>query len=79
MNCRGVIRELSNYLDGDLDPQVKAQLELHLEHCEDCRLVVDTTRKTVQVFCDSQPVPLPDDVHNRLHDALMKRLRRAPD
>ena len=76
MNCRGVIRELSNYLDGELDLNARAELERHLEHCDDCRLVVDTTRKTIRIFCNSEPVPLPADVSQRLHAALAERLRR---
>ena len=76
MNCRGVIVELSSYLDGELDARARSDLERHLEHCEDCRLVVDTTRKTIQIFCNSEPVPLPSDVRERLHVALEKRLGR---
>jgi anti-sigma factor RsiW len=78
LNCRGVIRELSNYLDGDLHPQVKAEIERHLEHCEDCKLVVDTTRKTVQVYCDSELAPLSSEASDRLHQALAKRLHKRP-
>ena len=77
MNCKGLIRELSNYIDGELDPTVKAEIERHLEHCDDCRVVVDTTRKTVQVFCHSEPVPLPTDVRSRLHAALGKKMRQG--
>lgn len=76
MNCKGLIGELSNYIDDELDPTVKAELERHLEYCEDCRLVVDTTRKTVQIFCNSEPVPLPIDVRSRLHTAVEKRMRK---
>ncbi len=76
MNCRGVIRELSCYLNGELDASARADLERHLEHCEDCRLVVDTTQKTIQIFCNAEPVPLPPDVRERLHSALAKRLGR---
>lgn len=76
MNCRGVIRELSNFLDGDLDPAVRAELERHLEHCDDCRMVVDTTRKTVQLFCHSDLVALPEDVRDRLHKALEQKMAR---
>lgn len=78
MNCRGVIRELSDYLDGELDANARNELERHMEHCEDCRLVVDTTKKTIQIFCKSEPVPLPEDVRERLHAALEKRLRQRP-
>ncbi len=58
MTCKGVIREISNYIDGDLDPVVKQELERHLEHCEDCTMIVDQTRKSIKVLCDSRPVSL---------------------
>ena len=74
MNCKGVIREISDYIDGDLDLSVKQELERHLEHCGDCKMVVDQTRLTVDVFCDSKPLELPGDVKSRLHDALRRKL-----
>ncbi len=76
MNCQKVILELTSYLDGMLDSGMRQDLEQHLSRCTDCRLVVDTTRKTIQIFCNSQPVPLPEDVRTRLHNALMERFRR---
>ena len=78
MNCRSVIRELSSYLDGDLDVTVLAELEIHLERCEDCRIIVDTTRKTIEIYCQAEPVPLPEDVRTRLHETLFRRLGRKP-
>ena len=76
MNCKKVVQELTSYLDGVLDSEMRADLELHLSRCTDCRVVVDTTRKTIQIFCNSEPVPLPEDVRKRLHTALMERFRR---
>jgi anti-sigma factor RsiW len=75
LNCKGVIREISNYIDGDLDLAVRQELERHLEHCEDCKMVVDQTKLTVSVFCNSKPVELSGDVKSRLHDALQRKLR----
>jgi predicted anti-sigma-YlaC factor YlaD len=77
VNCRNIIKELTNYLDEALDSTLKASIEKHLEHCEDCRIVVDTTRKTIQIYCNSEPAPLPEDTRTRLHDALVKHMRRA--
>ena len=77
MNCRGIVKELSNYLDEALDSTLKATIEKHLEHCDDCRVVVDTTKKTIQIYCNSEPASLPDDTRMRLHEALVKRLRRV--
>jgi predicted anti-sigma-YlaC factor YlaD len=76
VNCKKVIVEISSYLDGVLDSSTKTELELHLSRCTDCRLVVDTCRKTIQIFCNSEPVPLPEDVRSRLHSALLERFRR---
>lgn len=73
MNCKGVIREISNYLDGEIAPSEKQELEKHLEHCEDCKMVVDQTKLTVNIFCDSEPVELPADVKSRLHEALQRK------
>jgi anti-sigma factor RsiW len=74
LNCKGVILELSNYLDGELEKAVKRELEQHLEHCEECKMVVDQTKQTVNIFCDSEPVELPADVKSRLHDALRRKI-----
>jgi anti-sigma factor RsiW len=78
MNCRGLIVELSLYLDGNLDVATLAELELHLERCRKCRLIVDTTRKTIQIYCNSEPLELPEDVRTRLHEGLWRRLGRRP-
>lgn len=79
MNCQGLIAELTEYLDGALDVSVRADLEQHLMNCQNCRVVVNTTRKTIEIFCNAEPAPLPEDVRERLHDALVKRLgQRGP-
>jgi anti-sigma factor RsiW len=75
LNCKGLIREISNYIDGELELSVKQEIESHLEHCGDCQMVVDQTRLTVDVFCDSKPVELPGDVKTRLHNALHRGLK----
>jgi len=76
VNCRGLIQEISAYLDGELSQELLADIEVHLERCKDCRLIVDTTRKTIEIYYSAQPLPLPTDVRERLHQALVKRLNR---
>jgi len=77
LNCKRVIVEISNYIDGELEVPVRQELEQHLEHCEECKMVVDQTRLTVEIFCDSKPVELPGDVKSRLHDTLRRKLTEA--
>jgi anti-sigma factor RsiW len=76
VNCKGLIVELTEYLDGALEPSVRVELELHLAKCRNCRIVVNTTRQTIEIFCNAEPAPLPEDVRGRLHDALVKRMEQ---
>ena len=75
MNCERVTREVSNYIDGELDASVRVEIELHLQGCEHCTVVVNQVKKTVELFCDEEPVELPGDVRTRLYDALRQKLR----
>lgn len=77
MKCKNIIEEISSYLDGMIDPALRAELEEHLAKCKRCRLVVDTCKKTIQIFCNSDPVPLPDTTKSKLHSALMQHLHQA--
>jgi anti-sigma factor RsiW len=78
VNCKGVIREVSNYIDGELDLTIRQELERHLEHCEDCALILDQTRKSIEILCDSEPIPLSADVQSRLRAALRDKLSKKP-
>jgi anti-sigma factor RsiW len=77
LNCQNVIHELSNFIDGELDVALKQDLEVHLKDCEECRLVVDQTKKTIEIFCDCEAVELPGEVRARLHEALRRKLKEA--
>jgi anti-sigma factor RsiW len=75
VNCREVVRQLSDYLDGQLESALARKLELHLATCRDCRILVNTTRKTIEIYCNAEPLPLPSDVHQRLMQALRAKFR----
>lgn len=77
MRCTDIIKELADYLDEALDANLRASIEEHLCKCKDCRIVVDTTKQTIDIFCNSEPAPLPPTTRERLHEALAKRLRRV--
>lgn len=80
MRCKELIDNLSDYLDGELDSELAQGLARHLEHCEDCRIVVDTTKKTLDICCSTEPVPLPQDVRERLNRLFEEKLGvRLPD
>jgi predicted anti-sigma-YlaC factor YlaD len=77
VNCKTLVIELENYLDEELDPAIRASIEEHLLKCKKCRIIVNTCKKTIEIYCNSEPAPLPEETRMRLHDALAKRLRRT--
>jgi anti-sigma factor RsiW len=77
LNCENVIHELSDFIDGDLNAAMKREIESHLHGCKECQLAIDQTKKTIEIFCDSEPVELPGDVRDRLHAAVRRKLKEA--
>lgn len=70
-NCRHLLKELSEYVDGELGAELCAEIERHLAECENCRIVVDTLRKTVYlVHATAEPEGVPDEVRERLYKSL---------
>jgi len=69
--CSQLISTISEYVDGTLSPQLCADLEKHLCDCENCTIVVDTLRKTLELVqtCTGDDC-LPDDVRKRLFHSL---------
>ena len=74
MNCKQVVQQLSDYLDGELTPALRHELSQHLCECKDCELVVNQTKLTVEIYCDAEMVDLPQQVRTRLHQALRRKL-----
>ncbi len=70
MGCREMLGNLSEYIDGELEAELCAEIEQHLAGCTNCQIVVDTLKRTVTLYHDHGHEPLPDDVKSRLFDAL---------
>ncbi len=73
VNCKDCLKDLSEYLEGCLDDELRRELQAHLNGCHHCKVIFDTTRKTVELYCDGRVFPLPDNVRLRLHSALRRR------
>jgi len=70
-NCEELLFSLSAYIDGDLGPELCQELEKHLEGCEDCRIVLNTTKRTIDLVHSPMAKPdLPEDVRERLFKRL---------
>jgi anti-sigma factor RsiW len=69
-NCRHMLGDLSDYLDGEASEELCAEIEQHMAHCEDCRVVVDTLHKTVVLYRDLPQPALPAGARDRLYRSL---------
>lgn len=69
--CRKLLGSISEYVDGELSEELCSQLEQHLSDCEDCRVVVDTLKKTVYLYhTTAEEENLPNEMRQRLYKAL---------
>lgn len=68
--CREFFEQLSDYIDGELAVSLCTELEQHLANCPNCRIVVDTTRKTVSLYRRYGQAELPPGVSDRLWRAI---------
>lgn len=70
-DCRSLLGSLSDYVDGELGKSLCDEIERHLAECHDCRVVVDTLKKTVYLVHQSaEPPELPQPVRDRLFKSL---------
>ena len=68
--CAALLDQLHDYIDGELEAALCAEIEEHLAGCDDCRVLVDTTQKTITLYHRQTPVELPEGAIARLQQAL---------
>jgi len=74
IDCKHVWDHISAYIDGDVDAGLRAEIDRHLEHCEICSAVMDSTRNVVVLVADDRVFEIPAGYSNRLHRRLDKVL-----
>ena len=77
IECKHVWEHISGYLDGTLDPALLATVQLHLEHCEICSAILDSTRNILILTADDRVFELPLGFSERLHLRLDEEIRSA--
>lgn len=78
MNCDGVVRSVSSYIDGELEGTVRQEFEVHVGECWECKVLVEQTKHTVRVFFDCDLVDFPAEVKMRLREKLRQQIRNRP-
>jgi len=72
LECKHVWEHISEYLDHDLSAELLTAIEKHLENCEICSAILDSTRNVIVLTADDRTYELPVGYSDRLHARLTK-------
>jgi anti-sigma factor RsiW len=76
MKCEEMLAMLNEYVDGGLNPAICEEFEKHMAGCNPCQVVVDNIRKTITLYQNGRPYPLPARFREQLHGVLRARWRQ---
>ena len=74
LNCKHVWRQISDYIEGTVDPELRDAIETHLAHCRHCAAVLDSTRNILVLVADDRTFELPVGFSDRLHAKLSETI-----
>ena len=67
IDCKHVWNYISEYLDGTLPEETRDTVQKHLDHCEICSAILDSTRNVIILTADDRVFALPVGFSERLH------------
>ena len=53
-DCQRYLEEISDYIDGELTPDLCKELEEHMHGCENCTVVVNTLKRTIELYQEEE-------------------------
>jgi len=71
-SCEQVWHEISNYVDGEVDAELRASMDEHFRTCARCASVLAGTRNVVQLYGDERMLEIPAGFSRRLEKRLAK-------
>lgn len=71
LDCYLVRKELVDYMEGDLTPDLRRQIDFHLEGCTHCTAIYDGARNLVQLLGNQKALELPAALSRRLYERLL--------
>jgi predicted anti-sigma-YlaC factor YlaD len=77
IDCKHVWNYISEYLDGTLSEEIQKTVQKHLDHCEICSAILDSTRNVIILTADDRVFELPVGFSERLHARLTREIRAA--
>jgi hypothetical protein len=75
ITCEEFFAEFGAYLENQVSPEVRQELELHLSQCRACHVLYDSSCKTVKIVTESSSFDLPQSVSDPIIERIMAKLR----
>lgn len=76
VTCEQVWLEISNYLDGEVAPDLRAAMDEHLRGCQKCSAVLEGTRNVIGLYGEESMFEPPQGFSQRLHRRLEENMPR---
>ncbi|MDW8325947.1 MAG: zf-HC2 domain-containing protein [Anaerolineales bacterium] len=76
MTCAELIQYLSDYIDQDLNEELTREAQEHLTTCRNCRVVLNTTQKTILLYKQTGRQTIPAERRATLFARLQAALSR---
>ncbi len=73
-DCPETVEKMSDYLENELDSGTKSRLETHFSNCPLCMKVLQTLKKTIEIFRRKEPEDVPPDLDAGLRKKLKTEL-----
>lgn len=73
MECKHIEKLLSPYLDNELDPAEKKQVEEHLNQCPSCAQLYAALQETVDALSEMPELEINEDLRERLYKIEKKK------
>jgi predicted anti-sigma-YlaC factor YlaD len=74
IECKHVWDYISEFLDDSLPAETKDLVQKHLENCEICSAILDSTRNILILTADDRVFELPAGYSERLHTRLAREI-----
>jgi hypothetical protein len=74
IDCVEVWRQISNYLDNEVDAGLRAVMASHFKDCAHCSAVLDGTRNVVKLVGDGKSFDIPAGASRRFYVKLDEHL-----
>jgi hypothetical protein len=75
ISCHEVRKELANYIEDDISPELRERIELHFLRCDGCFAMYDDLCKVIRLVSSTEIIELPQGFSVRLY----RRIATRPD